>query len=100
MAGRCLLEPICVRYQRTFIKCPEVLIEVSYQDLYVDRPRPVYRYTGGRYVERGTVNAVSLRPYGPRLREDKAVNPTDLRLDQLSYYVDRVKRIREAWRAA
>jgi hypothetical protein len=79
---------------------PEIVIEVSYQDLYVDRPRPVYRFEDGRYVEQGSLNAVSLRPFGPRLRTDKVVNPSDLRLEQLSYYVDRVKRIRQAWRAA
>jgi len=64
----------------------------------VDRPRPVYGFKDGRYVERGTLNAVSLRPYGPRLRVDKGVNPSDLRLEQLSYYVERLRRIREAWR--
>ena len=77
---------------------PEVVIEVSYQQLYVDRPRPVYRFERGRYRRVGTKKAVSLRPYGPRLREDKTVNPRDLRLEQVSYFVERVRSIRERWR--
>ncbi len=77
---------------------PEVVIEVSYQDLYVDRPRPVYRFEGGKYTMIDTMTAISLRPYGPRLREDKTVNPRDLRLEQVSYFVDRVRRIRDKWK--
>jgi hypothetical protein len=92
-----LVEPLYEEGSYLWVR-PEVVIEISYQDLYVDRPRPVYRFEDGRYVERSTLNAVSLRPYGPRLRTDKAVNHSDLRLEQLSYYVDRVKRIREAWK--
>jgi len=76
---------------------PEVVVEVSYQQLYVDRPRPVYRFEKGCYTRVGTKKAVSLRPYGSRLREDKTVNPRDLRLEQVSYFVDRVKSIREKW---
>lgn len=92
-----LVEPLYEEGGYLWVR-PEVVIEVSYQDLYVDRPRPVYGFKDGRYVERGTLNAVSLRPYGPRLRVDKGVNPSDLRLEQLSYYVERLRRIREAWR--
>jgi len=77
---------------------PEVVIEVSYQQLYVDRPRPVYRYENGRYTKVGTKQAVSLRPYRARLREDKMVNPQDLRLEQVSYFVNRIKGIQEKWR--
>lgn len=92
-----LIEPLYEYEGYLWVK-PEVVIEVSYQDLYVDRPRPVYRFEGGRYVRVGTRKAVSLRPYGPRLREDKGVNPRDLRLEQVSYFVERVKRIEKRWR--
>lgn len=77
---------------------PEVVIEVSYQQLYVESARPVYRYEGGRYAEIGTKKFVSLRPYKIMLREDKTVNPKDLRLEQVSYYVDRAANIQEKWR--
>ncbi len=74
---------------------PDVVIEVSYQELYVNSPRPLYRYEDGHYVRVGTMNAVSLRPYKPQLREDKTVTPMDLRLDQVAYLVQRVRRIAE-----
>ena len=69
---------------------------MSYQgdQLYVDRERPVYQFNGNRYIKVGTVKATSLRPYRVRLREDKTVNPQDLRLEQLSYFVDKIKEIR------
>jgi hypothetical protein len=76
---------------------PEVVIEVSYQQLYLDRPRPIYKFEDDRYTRVGTKNAVSLRPYRARLREDKTVNPRDLRLEQVSYFVNRVRRIKERW---
>ncbi len=79
---------------------PEIVIQVSYQQLYVDRIRPVYRYENDRYTRVGTKQAVSLRPYRARLREDKTVNPQDLRLEQVSYFVKRVRRIQERWREA
>ncbi len=66
----------------------------------MDSPRPVYRFEKGRYWRIGTEQAVSLRPYGPQIREDKTVNPRDLRLEQVSYFVGRVKRIQEKWRKA
>ena len=72
---------------------PELVVEVSYQDLYVDRPRPLYRFEDSRYTRVGTGQAISLRPYGTRLREDKTVNPRDLRLKQVSYLVERVRSI-------
>jgi hypothetical protein len=78
---------------------PEIVVEVSYQDLYLDRVRPVYRYGRDGYVQVGTERAVSLRPYRPRLREDKAVTPKDLRLEQLSYFVNRTRRINDMWQA-
>jgi hypothetical protein len=78
---------------------PEVVVEVSYQgdQLYIDRTKPVYRFEGNRYIKAGSMKAISLRPYRVRLREDKTVNPKDLRLEQLSYFVDRVKSLREKW---
>lgn len=94
-----LLEPLYEGEGYLWVK-PEVVVEISYQQLYVDRLRPVYRFERGRYVRVGTKKAVSLRPYRPRLREDKMVNPNDLRLEQVSYFVDRVKNIQEKWRKA
>jgi hypothetical protein len=91
-----LLEPLYEEDGYLWVK-PEVVIEISYQQLYVDSPRPVYRFEGDRYTKIGTRRAISLRPYGPRLREDKTVNPRDLRLEQVSYFVDRVKGIEEKW---
>jgi len=73
---------------------PEVVVEVSYQDLYVDRARPLYRFENSRYQRVGEMNAVCLRPYFRGIREDKSVNPRHLRLEQVSYLVDRIKRIR------
>ncbi len=74
---------------------PNVVIEVSYQQLYLNSPRPLYRYEEGHYIRVGTLNAVSLRPYKPQLREDKTVNPMDLRLDQVAYLAKRVRQIAE-----
>jgi len=73
---------------------PEVVVELSYQDLYVDRVRPVYRFEDNRYRRVGEIKAVCLRPYFRGIREDKSVNPRDLRLEQVSYLVNRIKRIR------
>jgi hypothetical protein len=73
---------------------PEVVIEVSYQDLYVDRMRPVYRFENNRYQRVGETKAVCFRPYFRGIREDKSVNPRDLRLEQVSYLVNRIERIR------
>ena len=94
-----LLEPLYEEGGYLWVK-PEIVVEVSYQQLYVGRPRPVYQFEKDRYIRVGTKRAVSLRPYRPRLREDKTVNPRDLRLEQVSYFVDRVKRIQEKWRKA
>jgi len=91
-----LVEPLYEAEGYLWVK-PEVVIEVSYQQLYVDSPRPVYRFEKGRYKRIGTRKAVSLRPYGPQLREDKTVNPRDLRLEQVSYFVERAKSIQEKW---
>jgi hypothetical protein len=74
---------------------PRAVIEVAYQDLHVDRLRPIYRYLDGRYEKVGTMRAVCLRPYFRGLREDKSVNPRDLRLEQVSYLVDRIHRIQD-----
>jgi hypothetical protein len=78
---------------------PELVVEVSYQgdQLHIDRTKPVYRFEDNRYVQAGSMTAVSLRPYRIRLREDKTVNPKDLRLEQLNYFVDQVRRLRERW---
>lgn len=73
---------------------PEVVVEVSYQDLYIDRMRPVYRLENNRYQKVGEIEAVCLRPYFRGIREDKSVNPRDLRLEQVSYLVNRIRRIR------
>ena len=91
-----LVEPLYEAEGYLWVK-PEVVIEVSYQQLYVDSPRPVYRFERDRYKRVGTRKAVSLRPYGPQLREDKTVNPRDLRLEQVSYFVERVKSIQKKW---
>ena len=94
-----LLEPLYEDEGYLWVK-PEVVIEVSYQQLYVDRPRPVYKFDGNRYRRVGTKKTISLRPYGPRLREDKTVNPLDLRLEQVNYFVDKVRSIQKKWRKA
>ncbi len=94
-----LVEPLYEGEGYLWVK-PEIVIEVSYQDLYLDRSRPIYRYDKGRYTKVGVKKAVSLRPYRPRLREDKTVTPRDLRLEQLNYFVNKIKRIRETWLAA
>jgi len=92
-----LLEPLYEGDGYLWVR-PEVVIEVSYQQLYVESARPVYRFEGGLYIEAGTRKFVSLRPYKVRLREDKTVNPNDLRLEQVSYFVDRAENIQERWR--
>ncbi|MFW9848366.1 MAG: hypothetical protein ACFFF4_04455 [Candidatus Thorarchaeota archaeon] len=76
---------------------PEIVIEVSYQDLYIDRVRPLLAFDGSRYNQVGEIEAVSLRPYGVKHRTDKTVNPKDLRLEQVSYFVRRSKRIQKLW---
>ncbi len=93
-----LVEPLYEDSGYLWVK-PEVVVEVSYQgdQLYVDRERPVYSFNGNQYTKVGTVKATSLRPYRVRLREDKTVNPQDLRLEQLSYFVDKIKEIRIKW---
>ena len=53
----------------------------------------VYTLDGTRYDHVGDMNAICLRPYFAGVRDDKAVNPTDLRLEQVSHLVDRVHRI-------
>ena len=47
-----------------------------------------------------TKKAISLRPYRPRLREDKTVNTKDLRLGQISYFTNKMEKIRKKWRKA
>ncbi len=74
---------------------PELVIEVSYQGLYVDRKRPVLAYTPGHYEQIGSTTSVALRPYLVRPGEDKRVDSWDLRLDQMSHLVNRVHRIRD-----
>jgi hypothetical protein len=93
-----LIDPLYEEAGYLWVK-PNVVIEVSYQQLYVDRPRPVYQYEDGRYFRVGLMNAVSLRPYKPTLREDKTVSPQELRLEQVNYFVNRVKGIQEKWNA-
>ena len=94
-----LFEPIYEAEGYLWVK-PEVVIEVCYQDLYVDRMRPVYQFKDNSYKKVGTKKAVSLRPYRSRLREDKTVNPNDLRLEQLSYFVNRARGIERKWQRA
>lgn len=72
---------------------PTKVIEVSYQDVYADRQRPMYCFEGGVFVKAGAMQAVCLRPYGARSRDDKTVNPQDLRLEQLHPLVNRIHRI-------
>ena len=72
---------------------PTRVIEVSYQDVYANRLRPLYRFADGRYRQAGHTQAVSLRPYGAVPRDDKTVNPDDLRLQQLHPLVHRLQRI-------
>jgi hypothetical protein len=76
---------------------PTIVIEVSYQDLYVDRMRSLLRFDEGHYTQIGDIECVSLRPYGVKHRNDKTVNPVDLRLEQISYFVKRRKKIQGLW---
>ena len=76
---------------------PEVVIEVAYQDLYIDRMRPVLSFDGLTYKQEGEIEAVSLRPYGVTHRPDKTANPIDLRLEQISHFVERSKMIQKLW---
>lgn len=92
-----LLEPIYEDEGYLWVK-PSIVIEVSYQQLYIDSPRPVYRFDNERYIKEGIMEAVSLRPYGPRHREDKTVNPQDLRLEQVDYFVKKIKSIQNRWK--
>ena len=87
-----LFEPLYESDGYLWVK-PQVVIEVVYQDLYIDRARPLYSFDGERYCREGEVTAFSLRPYRPRYREDKTVNPLDLRLEQVSHLSSRVKGI-------
>lgn len=91
-----LVEPLYEAEGYLWVK-PEIVVEVSYQDLYIDRVRPIYRYEKGFYTKVGVRKAVSLRPYRPRFRKDKAVTSRDLRLEQLNYFVNKIKRIEEKW---
>jgi hypothetical protein len=91
-----LIEPLYEEDGYLWVR-PEVVVEVAYQQLYVDRPRPLYQYKEGRYVPIGMQQGISLRPYRPRLREDKTVNPRDLRLEQVHLYVDRTRAIQAKW---
>jgi|GEM_PF-6471494 hypothetical protein len=94
-----LIEPLYEDGSYLWVK-PSVVVEVSYQgdQLYVDREKPIYQFNGNKYIQVGTIRAASLRPYRVRLREDKTVNPRDLRLEQLSYFVDKVKEIRSKYK--
>ena len=94
-----LIEPLYEDGGYLWVK-PSIVVEVSYQgdQLYVDRKKPVYQFNGNKYVQAGTIRAASLRPYRVRLREDKTVNPRDLRLEQLSYFVNKVKEIRSKYK--
>jgi hypothetical protein len=74
---------------------PEVVIEISYQDLYVGGLRSLYKFEGDMYVHAGKMEGVCLRPYFRGIREDKTVNPRDLRLEQVNYLVGRIDRIRK-----
>ena len=76
---------------------PEIVIEVAYQDLYVDRMRPLLKFEEDQYRSVGEIEAVSLRPYGVTYREDKGINYNDLRLEQISYFVERSQRIKKLW---
>jgi len=87
------IEPLYETESYLWVK-PEVVVEVSYQDLYVDRMRPVYRFENNCYQQVGEIKAVCCRPYFRGIREDKSVNPRDLRLEQVSYLVNRIERIR------
>ncbi len=91
-----LIEPLYEEAGYLWIK-PEIVIEVSYQDLYIDRLRPILQFDGKRYNPIGKITAVSLRPYGVTPRTDKTVNPVDLRLEQVSYFVERTRRIQKLW---
>lgn len=93
-----LVEPLHEAKGYLWVK-PEIVVEVSYQDLYLDRLRSVYRYGKDGYARVGTKRAVSLRPYRPKLREDKTVTLRDLRLEQLSYFVNKIRRINDMWQA-
>jgi hypothetical protein len=46
------------------------------------------------YSRIGITKSVSLRPYGTRLRDDKTVNPRDLRLE-VRYFIERVQSLCE-----
>lgn len=73
---------------------PSIVIEVSYADLYLDSKRPLYKFEDDVFKYLSKVKALSFRyPDFIREREDKTVNPQDLRLSQVSYYVKRAKRL-------
>jgi len=91
-----LVEPLYEENGYLWVK-PQTVIEVSYQDLYLERMRPVLQFDGMRYKQVGEIEAVSLRPYGVKYRPDKGVNRIDLRLEQISYFVERSNRIQKKW---
>jgi hypothetical protein len=91
-----LIEPLYEADGYLWVK-PEIVIEVSYQDLYIESSRPVLRFDGESYKEIGEIKAISLRPYGVKYRPDKTANPADIRLEQVSYFVNRAKRIQDLW---
>jgi hypothetical protein len=88
------LQPLYSAHGYLWVR-PERVVEVSYQDVYADRMRPLYAFDGERYRDAGRMKAVSLRPYGAEPRHDKSVNPEDLRLEQLQPLVERIHRIEE-----
>ncbi|MFW9786078.1 MAG: hypothetical protein ACFFE2_03640 [Candidatus Thorarchaeota archaeon] len=91
-----IIEPLYENEGYLWVR-PEVVIEVSYQDLYIDRMRPLLRFEEEKYRQVGEIKAVSLRPYGVTHRPDKDINSDDLRLEQISYFVGRSQRIRKLW---
>ncbi|MHA2008555.1 MAG: hypothetical protein ACXABO_14080 [Promethearchaeota archaeon] len=91
-----LIEPLYEDKGYLWVK-PQIVIEVSYQDLYVDRLRPLLKFEEAIYKRIGDIECVSLRPYGTKHRIDKTVNPVDLRLEQISYFVKKRKNIQQNW---
>jgi hypothetical protein len=91
-----LIEPLYEDKGYLWVK-PQIVIEVSYQDLYVERLRPLLMFKEGIYKRISDIECVSLRPYGVKHRTDKTVNPVDLRLEQISYFVNKRKRIQQNW---
>lgn len=87
------LHPVAEDANYVYVK-PELVIEVSYSGLHLDRLRPVYQFEEGEYQPQGKMNAVTMRfPDFVREREDKGVNSDDLRLNQVSYYQRRAQHL-------